>query len=303
MQANRATNRSTATPATTYDSTQATVAAATHTEIQIPTGTGSRNGSRFMQPLVLSSDAAQQVAPLVALATRPVALAQPALPATEQPQRVAETPRDSTSVRGWVVQAMAGPALTYRTLGTAPAGSVATLERWALAYSGQLNVGYVFSPRLLLTLGVGYAEYATRLNLQLQTDSTLTSLRSRDTYRFLQLPVQARYWLGRHGAWHYGVVGGAAATVLLGGRTTEGTPCACEQQPIAFSDSTTAYRRVGLRLHVGAQAAYRLNARWSLLVQPTFSYFLTPTAQPSTGLPRRRPWGASLQVGVSLDLP
>ncbi|WP_185280607.1 outer membrane beta-barrel protein [Hymenobacter sp. NBH84] len=237
---------------------------------------------------------------LTTLPARPIPVDQPT-PA--QPQRVPETPRDSAIERGWVVQVLAGPALTYRTLGAAPAGSVSRLERPALAYEGQLQVGYSFSSRLLVTAGLGYAEYATRLKLQLQNDSVVQAVRSRDVYRFLQVPVQVRYWVGEWGVLRYGVVGGATLNVLLGGRTTEGVPCACEQQPITSKDSTAAYRSVGLSVHVGAQAAYRLNARWSLLVQPSFQYFLTPTTQLGTGLPRRRPWGAALQAGVSLDLP
>ncbi|MCB2379021.1 outer membrane beta-barrel protein [Hymenobacter sp. BT635] len=249
-----------------------------------------------------------------------------------------DSTRRQMAVAGrWAVQLLAGPAYTYRQLSGQPETSsppVAPLERAAVGYSAQLSGQYAATPRLALSLGAGYTEFATRLNLIVPTykpeytsfrytkiffnngrydtlrvsDSTMTMrrdssrlVRQRDTYRFLTVPVQVQYRLGTTGRFSYQAVLGASLNLYVGGRTTQnGEDCRCEQRTWGPSGSPFRVANVGLLAGLGVE--YRLTGRWQLLAQPTFHYSLTPVSR-SSEVYTRRPFGLGLQTGVRLQLP
>ena len=132
-------------------------------------------------------------AAVLALAPR---LALPApLAAGAEPSRPPYPP-----VRRWALLAVAGPTLSYRTIGPAPATitgrpDFAHLERPAAGLGAQVQARRMLTGRWALAVGVGYQEYATRLALQ-PADSGAAPIHQRDTYRLLTLPVQLSYALG-----------------------------------------------------------------------------------------------------------
>lgn len=232
------------------------------------------------------------------LTTRPDS-AQPALP----------------KARRWSVLVLAGPTLSYRTLGPAPTLAVrhpdfARFERPALGLGAQVQVRRVLSGRWALAAGLGYHEYATRLALGIVDTSGRSprSVRQRDVYRVLTLPVQVSYALGvprQRLAW--GLLLGLEPSWYLGGRSTEGSDCGCQQQIYpADSAKTSPYRPLTLALSLGLDLRYRLGgpaSRWQWVVQPTARYIVTPFVRSdATGFTRRQPFSLGLLTGFSWDL-
>lgn len=243
-------------------------------------------------PFLLATNATLSVPGLGAL---PAPLPTPAAPAQRPLPPTEKRPR-------WSVQVLGGPALTYRTLSKqAYRGFPDSLERPAVGYALHLLVGYAPTPRLQLTAGVGFAEYATALNLRLQHDTIQQRYRHRDTYRFVQVPVQAQYWLREQGRLQVGLLAELAPSFYVGGRVTSGGACACETQTHTAPDSL--YRHLSLSATVGATVSYRLGGRWRVFLQPAASYFLSPITQQPARVDERRPVAVGVRGGLSLDLP
>jgi hypothetical protein len=197
--------------------------------------------------------------------------------------------------------------------------SVAELERPALGYSAQLSIRHALTPHWTVSGGLGYAEYATSLALRQVSAAQITrttydfafldslsrssgtTIRQRDTYRFLTVPLRAGYVWNPGRRWQVGLLGGVEAAIYLGGTTTEGSDCAC--QPRTWGASGSPYRPLSLGASLGAEVRYRLAGPWQLLAQPTASYLLTPLAKPVSGYSIRHPFGATAMLGVSYELP
>jgi hypothetical protein len=215
-------------------------------------------------------------------------------------------------VRRWALLAVAGPTLGYRTLGaTTPAATpamapnFARLERPALGFGAQVQGRRVLSGRWALAVGLGYQEYATRLALQVTTDTTSASVHQRDTYRLLTLPVQLGYALGApHGRFAKAVLMGAEVGWYKGGRSTEGSDCGCHQT--TYSATASPYRPRTLALSLGLDLRYRVGGsagRWEWVVQPTGRYVLTPfTLATMAGFTARQPFSLGLLTGFSWDI-
>jgi hypothetical protein len=215
-------------------------------------------------------------------------------------------------VRRWALLAVAGPTLSYRTLGattpaatTAPRPDFARLERPALGFGAQVQVRRVLSGRWALAVGLGYQEYATRLALQVATDTTSASVHQRDTYRLLTLPVQLGYALGApRGRLAKALLVGAEVGWYQGGRSTEGNDCGCQQT--AYTATASPYRPRTLALSLGLDLRYRVGGpagRWQWVVQPTGRYVLTPfTSATAAGFTARQPFSLGLLTGFSWDI-
>jgi hypothetical protein len=213
-------------------------------------------------------------------------------------------------VRRWSVLLVAGPTLSYRTLGPAPTLAAsqpdfARLERPALGFGAQVQVRRVLSGRWALAVGLGYHEYATRLALT-RKDTAYTSVHQRDTYRLLTVPVQLSYALGApRGPLSWALLAGLEPGWYQGGRSTEGSTCSCQQQ--AYSSATASpYRSLSLAFSLGADLRYRLGgtgSRWQWLVQPTGRYVATPFVRSdAVGFTRRQPFSLGLLTGFSWDV-
>ena len=209
--------------------------------------------------------------------------------------------------RRWSLLVVAGPTLSYRTLGPAPllvAGrpDFARLERPALGLGAQVQVRRVLSGRWALAVGLGYHEYATQLALSLRDTA---SVHQRDTYRLLTVPVQLSYALGApKGRLTKGLLLGIEPGWYLGGRSTEGADCGCHQQTYLATGSP--YRNWSLALSLGLDLRYRLgsaDSRWQWLVQPTGRYVATPFVRSdAVGFTQRQPWSLGLLTGFSWDV-
>jgi hypothetical protein len=247
------------------------------------------------------------------LALRSAALLLPLAPPLPAP--LAERPDSlppALPVRRWALLAVAGPTLSYRTLGattpaatTAPRPDFARLERPALGFGAQVQVRRVLSGRWALAVGLGYQEYATRLALQVTTDTTAASVRQRDTYRLLTLPVQLGYALGApRGRLAKALLVGAEVGWYQGGRSTEGNDCGCQQT--TYTATASPYRPRTLALSLGLDLRYRVGGaagRWQWVVQPTGRYVLTPfTSAATAGFTARQPFSLGLLTGFSWDL-
>ncbi|MBF9144242.1 outer membrane beta-barrel protein [Hymenobacter properus] len=202
---------------------------------------------------------------------------------------------------------------------TTTSTSAASLERPALGYGAQLSVRRTLTPHWTLSGGLGYAEYATQLAIRQVNAAQITranydfafidslsrtsgtTIRQRDTYRFLTVPLRVGYAWTAGPRWQVGLLGGFDAAIYLGGTSTEGSPCAC--QPKTWSASGSPYRSLSLAANLGAEVRYRLAGPWQLLAQPTASYLLTPLAKPVSGYSIRHLFGATALLGVSYDLP
>ncbi len=275
----------------------------------IGAGTSDRLTTR---PVAAGTAPAFLTARAVALRLLPLAVPAPVAPG---PLAVPPSPPPRPLGGRWAVQVLAGPALTYRTLGAAPqlAGTVATvptpgtapLERPALGSGAQVSVRRQLSAHWSARLGLGYADYGAELRLRLVSAPAATprdsAVQHRDSYRFLTVPVQVGYGWQPTGRWHLGLLAGADALLYLGGSTTEGSPCACQTQPWGATGSP--YRPLSLGLRLGAEARYRVGERWELLAQPTASYLLTPLLKADADLYPRQLWGGAALLGVSYDLP
>ena len=236
-----------------------------------------------------------------------LALAPGMLPATLR--ATADSVRPARPVRRWSLLLVAGPTLSYRTLGLAPTLAVgqpdfARLERPALGFGAQVQVRRVLSGRWALAVGLGYHEYATRLALS-RKDSAYASVHQRDTYRLLTVPVQLSYALGvPHGRLSWALLAGLEPGWYQGGRSTEGSTCSCQQQ--AYSSAASPYRSLSLAFSLGLDVRYRLGSagsRWQWLVQPTGRYVATPFVRSdAVGFTRRQPVSLGLLTGFSWDL-
>jgi len=213
-------------------------------------------------------------------------------------------------VRRWALLVLAGPTVSYRTLGPVPtlaAGhpDFARLERPALGLGAQVQVRRVLSGRWALAVGLGYHEYATRLALTLK-DSAYTSIQQRDTYRLLTVPVQLSYALGvPKSRLSKALLLGAEPGWYLGGRSTEGSGCGCEQQAYT-SAASSPYRPLTVAFSLGLDLRYRLGgaaSRWQWLVQPTGRYVATPfVRRDAVGFTQRQPFSLGLLTGFSWDV-
>ncbi|MDO7848059.1 hypothetical protein Q5H92_16965 [Hymenobacter sp. M29] len=205
------------------------------------------------------------------------------------------------------------------TTNTTTTSSVAELERPALGYGAQLSIRRTLTPHWTVSSGLGYAEYATALALRQVSAAQITranynfnfldslsrtsgtTIRQRDTYRFLTVPVRAGYVWTTGPRWQVGLLGGVDAAIYLGGTSTEGSACGC--QPQTWGASGSPYRSLSLAASLGAEVRYRLAGPWQLLAQPTASYMLTPLAKPVSGYSSRHLLGGTALLGVSYDLP
>ena len=300
----------------------------------IANGTPTTAGAGSISPTqTLTRQAAE-----AGLLARRAALQPAAWPVPTAPQLVAVAPSPQPKPLGgrWAVQALVGPALTYRYLGAAPMATspgptirptasyagiaattpVAELERPALGAGAQLSLRRALGSHWAVSAGLGYTEYATRLALQqvtaaadtairvvppTQPASVPTSLYRRDTYRFVTVPLRVAYTWPLTGRWRVGALAGADAAFYVGGSSTEGSACACQAQNWGATGSP--YRRFSLGASLGAEVRYRLTDRWELLAQPTASYLLSPLASASTGYYSRHLLGGTALLGASFDLP
>lgn len=233
------------------------------------------------------------------------------LPAPAAPATLVAQP-DSTlplpPVRRWALLVLAGPTLSYRMLGPTPALAAghpdfARLERPALGLGAQVQVRRALSGRWALAGGLGYHEYATRLALSLKDTA---SVQQRDAYRLLTVPVQLGYALGAPSSrLSKALLLGIEPGWYVGGRSTEGSGCGCEQQ-VYSSAGGSPYRPLTLALSLGLDVRLRLGgaaSRWQWLVQPTGRYVATPFVRADAlGSARRQPFSLGLLTGFSWDV-
>lgn len=235
-------------------------------------------------------------------------LRQPALVLAPGPARPPITARPDSArpapqpAHRWSLLFLAGPTLSYRTLGPSAADSAARAERPAAGLGAQLQLRRVLSGRWALAAGLGYQEYATRRVLR---DSVAGPVPVRDTYRLLTAPVQASYALGvPRGRWAVGVLAGTEVGWYRGGRSTEGSSCNCQQQ--TFAAVSGPYRSWSLAFSLGLDVRYRLggpDSRWHWAVQPTGRYVATPFVQPGVvGFAARQPYSLGVFTGFFWDL-
>jgi hypothetical protein len=237
-------------------------------------------------------------------------LAGASLPASLAAQPDSSPP--AQPVRRWALLATAGPTLSYRTIGAAPAAlgtrpDFAHLERPTVGLGAQVQVRRVLSGRWALAVGLGYQEYATRLALQQVDSGRTTYIGLRDTYRLLTLPVQLSYALGApRGRLAKALLLGAEVGWYRGGRSTEGSDCHCQQRTYPAAGSDSIYAAHSLALSLGLDLRYRLGgptSRWQWLVQPTGRYVLTPFIKPnSAGFSPRQPFSLGVFTGFSWDI-
>jgi len=262
-----------------------------------------------------------------------VQVAEPA--ALPQAQPVAQQPLLPKVAAAWAVQVLAGPAYTYRSLGTkleqtsvagaspSPAPNVrdlsmsqrstAELEHPGPGLGAQVSLSRRLGNKWAASAGLGYAEYASRLDMQLvyQPNSYVISsvptqpdsarpVHRRDTYRFVTVPLRLSYTWALSARWRVGLQAGAEAALYLGGTTTEGSACACQTQ--SWSASGSPYRRLSLGASAGADLRYRVSERWELLAQPTGTLMLTPLAKEGSGYYSRHLFGATALFGAAFDL-
>lgn len=217
----------------------------------------------------------------------------------------------------WALLVLAGPTLSYRTLGPAAdlvSAAVTSRERPALGLGAQVQLRRVLSGRWSVAGGLGYQEYATRFALQVRTprDSTYQAVSQRDSYRLLTLPLQVGYALrGTRGRLATAVLAGAEPAWYQGGRSTgsrpDSTGCGCQQQTYT-SAAASPYRPWTLGLSLGLDLRYRLGRgpvpRWYLVAQPTGRYVLTPFVRPEAAgyLPARQPFSFGVLMGLAWKL-
>jgi hypothetical protein len=248
---------------------------------------------------------------LLALKQAGFLLPAPAAPATLVARPDSTLPPPLPPGRRWALLVLAGPTLSYRTLGTAPtlaAGhpDFARLERPAVGLGAQVQVRRVLSGRWALAVGLGYHEYATRLALSVKDSSGYTAVRQRDTYRLLTVPVQLGYALGApSGRLSKALLLGLEPGWYLGGRSTEGSGCGCEQQAYS-SAGGSPYRPLTVAFSLGLDVRLRLGgtgSRWQWLVQPTGRYVATPFVRAdAVGFTQRQPFSLGLLTGFSWDM-
>jgi hypothetical protein len=118
--------------------------------------------------------------------------------------------------------------------------------------------------------------------------------------------VQVSYALGvprQRLAW--GLLLGLEPSWYLGGRSTEGSDCGCEQQAYS-SASGSPYLPVSLGFIMGLDLRYRLGrdgSRWQWLVRPTGRYVATPFVRSDVvGFTSRQPFSLGLLTGFSWNI-
>lgn len=242
-------------------------------------------------------------------------------------------PLPVAAVRRWAVQALAGPALTSRTLGSGqlayatPLGTTYSLpaigntsrnvvsstsaesEQAAPGFGAEIQLQRQLTGRWSLGTGLGYQAFATTqvVNVRVVYASTVASnLRPdsvgtasvRNTYRFLTLPLRVGYQLGTgHARLRYGLRAGADLAFYLGGRSTEGSTYGSISRNWGAAGSP--YRPLSLALSLGAEVRFRLAPGLELLAQPTLTHFATSVARPWSGYAPRYPVAATALVGVA----
>ncbi|MGI4871308.1 MAG: outer membrane beta-barrel protein [Janthinobacterium lividum] len=224
-------------------------------------------------------------------------------------------PADSVSPaalpeRRWSLLLLAGPTVSYRTLGPAPAlpasrPDFARLERPALGLGAQVQVRRALTNRWALAVGLGYQEYATQLALT-HPDSAAPAVHLRDTYRLLTLPVQLSYRLGApRGRLSWALLAGAEPGWYQGGRSTEGSTCSCQQQ-VYPAATLNPYRSWNVALSLGLDLRYQLGgaaSRWRWVVQPTGRYVASPFVRSEAlGYTSRQPFSLGVLAGFSWDV-
>ena len=254
----------------------------------------------------------------------PAAAANPAPPVNARPE---PDPLPVARLRRWAVQAVAGPALTSRTLASrgleaSPGPSAYTIDRSvqstgrpqaeqaAAGFGAEIQIQRQLNGRWSLGTGLGYQAYATSQTVQVRVvygstnpiinrlPDSLGTVRVRDTYHFLTVPLRLGYQLGTGRArLRYGLRAGADLTVYVGGQSAEGSTCGCVER--RWGASGSPYRPLGLALSLGAEGRYQLAPGWELLAQPTLTHFVTSVAQPASGYVPRYPLAASVRVGVA----
>ena len=225
----------------------------------------------------------------------------------------------------WAFEALAGPTLTYRRLGSPPGPDPAPTrfspaavqpglrEEPGTGGSVNLQLRRALSGRWSLSTGLGYEQFAVvvaaaagagqpapvrQVGFLPQTQPPIPEASYRDTYRFLTVPVRVGYALGRPaGRLRYGLLAGAEGAVYLGGTVADATGT-----PRHWGSSGSPYRALSLALSLGFDVRYRLAPRWEALAQPTATYFLTSLTPPAAGYAPRYLLGAGVLAGVSFGL-
>ncbi|MCC2545386.1 outer membrane beta-barrel protein [Hymenobacter sp. BT175] len=263
-------------------------------------------------PSLLTSGSTNELTPLNRIASVLQLPAAPGFSMLTTAVTLPEPEAKRTLPNRWSVQLLAGPTLSYRQLDTAGRASrPEAYERATTGYSAQVGVTYAAGPRLRVQAGLGYAEYATRLDVNLVTPQYTGNrftgnreqrVQQRDTYRFVTVPLLLYYELGERGAFSYSVLGGSTVAFYTGGRTTRPDACLCEGQQTTWGTTNNPYKTASVGLTLGAALNYQLTPRWQLRLQPAANYSLTSLTRPDAGLATRRLWALGGQGGISYNL-
>jgi len=253
------------------------------------------------------------------LALRYPTLAEQAAPANPISMSVKRSATPHLPAARWVLQTLAGPALTGVRLGPAPklAGNVPANvvnpltedERPTTSGSLQFSLRRNLSAHWSLSAGLGVAEYATQSTLSQhytsstgttnnplsRSDTTVVVAKYRKAYQVFTLPVRLGYAWQAGARWQLGLLAGADAILL--NRAYED-----QTLPTQATRSSDDYHKFSLGTSLGLEARYHLSPRCELLAQPTFTYQLTPLQKDRTGVAPRHLWGAALLLGVAYEI-
>lgn len=274
-----------------------------------------------------ATEMANAAVPAGVMAARAVSLLTPAspLPAVRlSADTLSAIP--AAAARRWVAEVLAGPARTYRQLGSAvnsgvlasapapfsnsvgyaydntAANQLAREEKPSAGFGVQAQLRRALTGRWSLSAGLGYQEYASQTSYPTSATVRLqpspASYTQRDTYRFLTAPVRLGYALGAaRGRLRFGLLAGADAAFYLGG-ASNGTGTA----PRSWSSSGSPYRPLSLSVCAGLDLRYRVASRLEVLAQPTGTYFLTALAKAESDLTPRYLFGTGALFGLSYGL-
>ncbi|UOQ99485.1 hypothetical protein MUN81_08335 [Hymenobacter sp. 5317J-9] len=241
-------------------------------------------------------------------------------------------------VRRWAVQAVGGPAYTYRQLtstsslatsfNSAPStiNTVRTLDATGTVREQQeqagtglalaLQVRRVLSGRWSLSAGLGYQEFALQRTYDVVTAVTsaippvvvsnprppiTTYLFSQRSYRdtYRFLTVPVRL------SYTLGIgkklsygLSGGADVAFYLGGNSAGADAA---RHAWGPGADSPNRALNLSLSGGVDLRYRVASRLELLAQPSATYFLNSLSKPVSGLTPRHLLGAGVLLGVSYD--
>ena len=240
---------------------------------------------------------------------QPLAIVWPPLQPLTRADSLPPLPRPL--VRRWAVQLLAGPALTYRQLGSAAELPVPTTysynsdnrkistdanvrnEKAATVGGAEIQLRRVLNGRWALSTGLGYHPYASTqavtvvtqplpvTSLPGQRPATTVTYAVRDTWHFLTVPLRLSYQLGTGSPrLRYGLLAGAEGAWYLGGQSAEGSDCGCTSRRWGVAGSP--YRAFSLALNAGAEVRWQLAPRWELLAQPLATYFLQSIVTPAS---------------------